>query len=45
MLVKDQIEYNLVDLDHGASRATALLDQERVQEWEGDAVSEESPFV
>ncbi|KAJ6089430.1 hypothetical protein N7467_004646 [Penicillium canescens] len=41
----DEIEYNLVDLDHGASRATMLLDQERViREWEKDPASEESPL-
>jgi glutamate--cysteine ligase catalytic subunit len=46
MLIKDQIEYSLVDLNHDASRATMLLDQERViREWERDPASEESPYV
>ncbi|KAJ5297905.1 hypothetical protein PENANT_c012G04594 [Penicillium antarcticum] len=42
----DEIEYNLVDLNHDASRATMLLDQERViREWERDPTSEESPVT
>ncbi|KAJ5761975.1 Glutamate-cysteine ligase catalytic subunit [Penicillium nucicola] len=42
----DEIEYNLVDLDHDASRATMLLEQERViREWERDPSSTESPVT
>ncbi|CAI7583398.1 unnamed protein product [Penicillium glandicola] len=42
----DEIEYNLVDLNPSAERATLLLDQERViRQWEGSPVSKEEPVV
>ncbi|KGO40797.1 Glutamate-cysteine ligase catalytic subunit [Penicillium expansum] len=42
----DEIEYNLVDLNPDAERATLLLDQEKViRQWEESPASNEEPVV